>query len=164
MKDTFFEIEKQLEMLENMYNYSTSEYRIEPLLKMFHQNELFISEYRTNFIWNNYKKSRFIESLLLGMPALPMFICNREDGLFELIDGAQRLLAIDQFVNENLKLTELEKLTFLNGLGFMDLSFFRRQKFMLINIRFQVSIHNISSETKKDIFDRLNTNKTRPNL
>lgn len=72
--------------------------------------------------WNIIRKSRFIESLILGLPVPQIVLVEREKGKYLVLDGKQRLLTILQFynqsksVNNNFKLKGLEFLSELNGL------------------------------------------------
>lgn len=74
--------------------------------------------------WSNKAKSRFIESLILGLP-IPQIILaekTKQRGKYIVIDGKQRLLTIRRFfsIEKNdefkpLRLSGLEILTHLNG-------------------------------------------------
>ncbi|MER7454486.1 DUF262 domain-containing protein [Nocardia beijingensis] len=55
-------------------------------------------EFQRIFRWNIGQKSRLIESILLGIPIPPIFVSQREDGIWDVIDGVQRLSTILQFV------------------------------------------------------------------
>src|SRR5579872_4610259 len=68
------------------------------LMDMYEQGELTIDpEYQRAFRWSEGKESRFIESLVLGMPIPPLFVIELEDGKYELIDGLQRLSSYFHF-------------------------------------------------------------------
>ncbi|GAA4465498.1 DUF262 domain-containing protein [Nemorincola caseinilytica] len=80
--------------------------------------------------WGTDRKSRFIESAILGLPIPPLILAERKDkrGSYIVIDGKQRLLSIRQFcvTDENddfspLKLTGLKILDDLNGKKYTDL-------------------------------------------
>jgi|688.fasta_scaffold11198_5 hypothetical protein len=79
--------------------------------------------------WNLKKKSRLIESLILGLPVPPLVLAVRDDapGKFIVLDGKQRLLTVFQFygksgfVNDNFKLTGLEFLKKFNGYSYSEL-------------------------------------------
>lgn len=43
------------------------------------------------FRWEPEKQSRFIESLILEMPVPPIFVIETDNGIYELIDGLQRI-------------------------------------------------------------------------
>ncbi|OPX98510.1 MAG: hypothetical protein A4E59_00430 [Syntrophorhabdus sp. PtaB.Bin027] len=79
--------------------------------------------------WTIIKKSRFIESILLGLP-LPQIVLaeNRnERGKYLVLDGKQRMLSLLQFMgliegkNNLFNLRGLEILKNLNGLNFKDI-------------------------------------------
>ena len=53
--------------------------------------------------WNITRKSRFIESLILGFPVPQIVLAtnNKEKGKFIVLDGKQRLLTILQFYGDS---------------------------------------------------------------
>ena len=74
--------------------------------------------------WSNKQKSRFIESLILGLPVPQIILAEKKDkkGKYIVIDGKQRLLTIRKFFSEKdddefkpLRLGGLDILTELNG-------------------------------------------------
>src|SRR5580658_384265 len=69
------------------------------ILNLYRDNELIIHpEYQRLFRWKGIQKTRFIESLLLGIPVPPIFVFQTPRGAWELIDGLQRLSTIFEFV------------------------------------------------------------------
>ena len=67
--------------------------------------------------WDNDTKSRFIESMLMGLPMLPIVLDRTEDRA-KVIDGNKRLEAISSFVSlstDPLQLSGLEYFSDLNG-------------------------------------------------
>lgn len=62
------------------------------LLDMHQNGELIINpDYQRLFRWSEGSQSRFIESLILEMPIPPIFVIERDEGKYELIDGLQRI-------------------------------------------------------------------------
>jgi hypothetical protein len=62
------------------------------LLDMYRDEELIIDPaYQRLFRWSEGAQSRFIESLVLEMPVPPIFLIERQDNVYELIDGLQRI-------------------------------------------------------------------------
>ncbi|AFZ46874.1 protein of unknown function DUF262 [Cyanobacterium stanieri PCC 7202] len=76
--------------------------------------------------WTIKRKSRLIESLILGLPVPQIVLAEKEKGKYLVLDGKQRLLTILQFYgksesdNNNFKLKDLEFLVDLNGLRYKD--------------------------------------------
>lgn len=68
-------------------------------ISMYERSELDIHpEFQRFFRWTNEQKSALIESILLGIPLPPIFVSQREDGVWDVVDGLQRLSTIFQFV------------------------------------------------------------------
>lgn len=57
-------------------------------------------EFQRYFRWSPAQKSRFIESLLLGIPIPSIFVYQRQDGVWDVVDGVQRLSTILEFMGE----------------------------------------------------------------
>jgi hypothetical protein len=80
--------------------------------------------------WTAPRKSRFIESIVLGLPIPQLVLAEAKDekGSFLVIDGKQRLLSLQQFAGIGLQeeaaplvLTELKFRSELNGKSYEDL-------------------------------------------
>lgn len=62
------------------------------IMNLYRNKELVINPaYQRLFRWKPLQKTRFIESLLLGIPIPPIFVFQSELGVWELIDGLQRM-------------------------------------------------------------------------
>jgi hypothetical protein len=71
------------------------------VVNMYDDEEIVINpEFQRLFRWSISQKSRFIESLLLGIPVPSIFVFEREDASWELIDGLQRLSTILEFMGK----------------------------------------------------------------
>lgn len=71
------------------------------LVNLYRDDELDIHpEFQRFFRWTQTQKSRFIESLLLGIPIPSIFVFQRRDGVWDLIDGLQRVSTILEFMGE----------------------------------------------------------------
>jgi len=78
--------------------------------------------------WSNRHKSRFIESLILGLPIPQIILAEKKNkrGGYIVIDGKQRLLTIRRFFSNEedftpLRLSGLEVLTHLNGKTYQNI-------------------------------------------
>lgn len=77
-------------------------------------------------VWSDVKRSRFVESLILGIPVPQVILAERQEqrGRFIVLDGKQRLRSLQRFAGLDgpaMRLTGLEVLKELNGLTFKDL-------------------------------------------
>lgn len=71
------------------------------LINMYKVGELVIRpEYQRLFRWTRSQKTMLIESILLGIPVPPVFVAEDEDGVWELVDGLQRVSTIISFFGD----------------------------------------------------------------
>lgn len=109
------EEEKEIIEIENqeeeesisLERYAFNSFRIErsirDILNWVEKGKIIIPEFQRDFVWNYNQSSRFVESVLLGLPIPDFFMFRLIDnkGQFEryiLIDGLQRYTTIKQFV------------------------------------------------------------------
>ena len=68
-------------------------------VSMYERNELDIHpEFQRFYRWTPGQKAGLIESILLGIPLPPIFVSQRADGVWDVVDGLQRLSTIFQFM------------------------------------------------------------------
>jgi hypothetical protein len=66
---------------------------------MYDRGELDIHpEFQRFYRWTSSQKASLIESILLGIPLPPIFVSQRQDGVWDVVDGLQRLSTILQFM------------------------------------------------------------------
>lgn len=118
-------------------------------------------DFQRNAIWDNRRKCRLIESILLRIP-LPVFYFSADkEGKLSVVDGLQRLTAIKEFMDNKLPLSALEYLdscvgcTYNNGNNKLDERLYRR--FNLTQITINIIDSSSPTRVKYDIFRRLNT-------
>jgi hypothetical protein len=135
-----------------------TEYSVELLAQKMHSGEFEIPAYQREDTWEAARKSRFIESLLMGLPIPFLFFWERpESGKLEIVDGSQRLRTIEQFILGGMVLGELDELSALAGLTFNDLPESRQRKIKNRSIRGIVLSEHADEEARFDLFDRINT-------
>ena len=91
------------------------------LINLYNNNELKIDPvFQRLFRWDDERKTRFVESLLLGIPLPPIFVFQDDKGVWELIDGLQRLSTVLQLTGDlkGERAAELGSLV-LNGTRFL---------------------------------------------
>lgn len=78
-------------------------------------------EYQRRHRWSIGQKSRLIESLIMNVPVPPIFLYEFDYSKYEVMDGLQRLSAINEFYRDQYALEDLEEWQELNGLTYSAL-------------------------------------------
>lgn len=151
--------EKQREV-----KYDLRDFTVELITKYFNDDLFYIPEYQREKVWNIEKQSRFIESVILGLPIPMMFLAEMSDGNLEIVDGVQRISSLDAFLANDLRLEKLDRLNTLNGFTFTELPVPQQKKLRTRALRIVILEESTSFETRQDIFNRVNTSgeKARP--
>jgi len=144
-------------------------------MSIYEKGELDIHpEFQRFFRWSLRQKSRLIESLLLGIPIPQIFVAQRPDGVWDVVDGLQRLSTIFEFAGilldeqkKKLPPLTLEATTYLPSLGdrrwedanHPDQSLTPVQRLLIKRAKINVSIILKESDemAKYELFQRLNT-------
>ncbi len=75
-----------------------SDMPIDGLVDRLKREDIFVPEFQRNFVWTIVQASRFIESLLLGLPVPGVFLFKEpETNKLMVVDGQQRLLTPHSF-------------------------------------------------------------------
>lgn len=126
------------------------------------------------FRWTISQKTRLIESILLGIPIPPIFVAQTPNGVWEVVDGLQRLSTIFEFVGilkgedgrlkPPLKLEATKHLPALGGKAWEDpdhpdQSFTQAERLQIKRAKLDVSIilRESGERAKYELFQRLNT-------
>lgn len=149
--------EAQIIELSKRIEFYLTEYSVELLANKMHEVEFVVPAYQRAYTWEHDRKSRFIESLLLGLPIPFLFFWEMPDGKLEIVDGSQRLRAIEEFVIGGLVLGELDGLTALSNFKFSDLPESRQRKLKNRSIRGIVLNEHADEQARFDMFERINT-------
>lgn len=91
----------QVEKNRRHIKYEAITFSLQELVGMHQNREIVIQpEYQRLFRWSREQQSSFIESLILEIPVPPLFFYEREsDGVWELLDGLQRLSTVIRFMS-----------------------------------------------------------------
>ena len=164
-----FEIKKIAENAirkqEQQIRYKIKPFRIADLVKKFEKKQFYIPDYQRDDVWDYSMKSKFIESVLLGLPLPDIYACesnpNDDDfdqlAQFEIIDGSQRIRTLSSFVAGNFFLKNLETIKELENFKYSDLSEFRKDKFNDVTIDIIILQPETTDAVKNEMFDRINT-------
>lgn len=143
------------------------------MMSMYSDGDLDIHpEFQRFYRWTDYQKSRLIESILLNIPIPSIFVAQREDGVWDVVDGLQRLSTILEFTGylkdengEPKPSLQLQKTTFLPSLENKiwelgeDDSFTEAQQryFKRSRLSFVIVQKESDKSSKYELFQRLNT-------
>lgn len=159
--------EAEAEILDHqrIVDYDTKEYPVEVIVEKYltgkeaEENEIYVPDYQREFVWPNERRSKFIESVLIGLPIPYLFVADvgKGEGRLEIVDGSQRIRTLAAFLNDEFELENLKKLKKLNGFLFSDLPTARQRRFKRRTIRLIELTERADEAVRRDIFERINT-------
>ena len=163
------EAEQQIVEHHRTIDYDTREYPVEVLVQKYltrleeDDNELFVPDYQREHTWPEEHQSKFIESVLIGLPIPYLFVADvsGKEGRLEIVDGSQRIRTLAAFLQNRLRLSGLKKLPRLEGFRFDDLPIGRQRRFKRHTLRMIELTENADEEVRRDIFERINTGSQR---
>lgn len=157
------EAERQIVDYSRTVKFTVTEYSFEFIVQKLSAERYYVPEYQRELIWTPAKKSKFIESVLMGLPIPFVFFWQDKDGRMEIVDGSQRLRTIRDFMADKFALRDLESIPALNGFRFSDLPPSRQLKFGEIPIRVIILDNTTDAVTRTEMFARINTGGTTAN-
>lgn len=139
---------------------STDSYSISDLMRMVDNEDIEIApHFQRHFVWDRTRQSRLIESIFLGLPLPAIYLSEYDDGRMTIVDGLQRIRTIKAFIDNKLRLCNMEYFDFCNGKTFeniklpeLQLRRFKRTQITCFKIDYRSP-----SQLKYDLFRRLNT-------
>lgn len=122
-------------------------------------------DFQRGFVWDYARRSQLIESLMLRIPVPAFYLSETEDGMYQVVDGLQRLTTITSFLRNEFPLKHLEYLSEQRGRYFkadpdknregIDGNYYRN----ILQTQITVNIIEAGSppKVKYDVFRRVNT-------
>lgn len=164
-------LDEQIDAIRKVTDFEIREYPIEVLVDKFTRGlesdeaEIFIPDFQREFIWSARQQSRFIESLLMNLPVPYIFVADVPEGPraghVEIIDGSQRMRTLRDFLQNKLKLEQLQKVHLANGLKLQDFSLPGQLRFKRKTVRVIELTRRADEEARREMFDRLNSGGTK---
>ncbi|MDX2826747.1 DUF262 domain-containing protein [Streptomyces ipomoeae] len=149
--------EEQIVAQSKRIDFYITEYSVEILAQKMRDGEYVVPSYQREFTWEHERKSKFIESVLMGLPIPFVFFWEMPDGKLEVVDGSQRLRTLQEFLYGDLRLGELDQLSHVAGFKFSDLPESRQRKIRNRSIRGIVLNEHADDAARLDMFERINT-------
>lgn len=171
----FDKAESQIRDEQRKVGFDVKEFTIEHIVNKYNAGEFFVPDYQRDFVWDDKRQSKFIESIVLGLPIPFIFVADvygRNDtddgaeGDLEIVDGSQRIRTLVRFIEnkpektgftESLKLDKLEVLDKLNGFSYNDFSAARKKRFLNSTIRMILISDKSDADVRFMMFERINT-------
>ncbi|MFT6908950.1 MAG: hypothetical protein ACJAS1_005657 [Oleiphilaceae bacterium] len=124
----------------------------------FNEIELQPDFQRKDRVWPKPRKSKLIESMLMGLPLPVFYFAEKLNGDWIIVDGLQRITSIYDFMRGKFELQGLEVLKDFNGETFSTLGRTEQRKIR----EYPLTAHLIDMSTDKDniiveLFHRINT-------
>lgn len=83
--------DNQIRQLQKEVKYDLRDFTVDHIVREFRSALFYVPPYQRDYVWDSRRKSRFVESVILGLPIPMMFLAEMEDGRLEIVDGAQRI-------------------------------------------------------------------------
>ncbi|WP_440976975.1 DUF262 domain-containing protein [Pseudoxanthomonas winnipegensis] len=149
--------DRQIKERQHDVRYDLRDFTVDYLVRSYQEDLFYIPQYQREFIWPESHKGKFIESVVLGLPIPMLFVADMADGRLEIVDGAQRIQTLEQFVSNNLRLSGLSMLTSIEGFCFTDLNLPQQRKLLTRALRLVVLEDGSTEEIRQELFHRINT-------
>ena len=128
----------------------------EVLRRIGQDNYIMDPDFQRDFIWDESKQSKLIESVLMRIPLPVFYIAENEDGRVVVVDGLQRLSTFRHFVGGGLRLRLPHQLE-LNNRRFADLPPKLQNRIEDFSLALYIIDAKAPEQTRLDIFERVNS-------
>lgn len=94
-------LNEEIEKAQRLVKTDAYQMSVGEIVNMYKDGEFVINpDFQRLFRWEIGQKSKLLESLLLGIPLPSIFVFEKEDSKWELIDGLQRISTLLEFMGE----------------------------------------------------------------
>lgn len=160
----------QIEEQRNLLHTDRLDVSFGEIMRMYEDKEIVIKPaFQRYFRWDEEQRTRFIESILLGIPIPPIFVAEDGDGVWELVDGLQRISTVLSFFGvlksedegirnkNNWELMKGERVESLEGFTYATIPNQFRLNIKRATCRVEILRWNSNYDMRFELFNRLNT-------
>ena len=112
-------------------------------------------DFQRDFIWDQVKQSRLIESVVMRIPLPVFYLAEDDQGRLVVVDGLQRLTTFQRYIKNEFSL-RLKDQPELNNKKFEDLPPRLQNRIDDCNLILYVIDAGVSEQARLDIFERVN--------
>lgn len=156
---------------DDLYNINSwgADLSFRELITMYDEDELLKPELQRYYVWDKPEASRFIESILLGLPVPSIFLANTSEDKKLIIDGYQRIMTVFDYVKKGVwrkdgktfKLSNTDKINErYRGKAFTELPEQDQRRLRSTTIHaivFEQKAPNDNDTSLYQVFERINT-------
>ena len=163
-------LQKQIEDQRNLLSTDRLDLSFGEIMRMYLDGDIIIKPaFQRYFRWDEEQRTRFIESILLGIPIPPIFVAADNKGVWELVDGLQRVSTMLSFFgilkgeDEGIKkknswtLTEGDRVEALAGFTYETMPELFKRNLKRATCRVEILNWNSNYDMRFELFNRLNT-------
>jgi hypothetical protein len=164
------QLQKEIEDVRKEIKTDNLSMAIRELIQVYRDGDLELSPaYQRLFRWSEETKTKFIESILMGIPTPPIFIAQKKGSKWTIVDGLQRISTILQLMGhlevkdlngENkppFKFKSADKLPSIEGLEWATLNEDAQRIIKMTKIDLKIILIEDNITAQYELFTRLNT-------
>ena len=148
------------ELKTDHYNMSVGE-----IINVYNEKEMSLNPaYQRLYRWDKKQKTDFIESLIIGIPIPPIFVAQKQDGTWDVVDGVQRLSTILELTGnlqhdgeKPLKLETCKYIPSLDGETWKTIPADIQRIIKRAKLTINIILTENSIQSQYEVFQRLNT-------
>jgi hypothetical protein len=163
-------LKEQIETQRNLLSTDRLDLSFGEIMRMYQDGDIIIKPaFQRYFRWDVEQRTRFIESILLGIPIPPIFVAADGKGVWELVDGLQRVSTMLSFFgilksedegikNKNKwKLIGGDRVEALAGFTYETMPELFKRSLKRATCRVEILNWNSNYDMRFELFNRLNT-------
>lgn len=163
-------LKEQIETQRNLLSTDRLDLSFGEIMRMYQDGDIIIKPaFQRYFRWDVEQRTRFIESILLGIPIPPIFVAADSNGVWELVDGLQRVSTMLSFFGilksedegikskNNWELFEGDRVEALVGFTYETMPELFKRSLKRATCRVEILNWNSNYDMRFELFNRLNT-------